>query len=186
MPDPVELTSLHQKLDYHYPRSYLLAWAQRVRPDWALFLHSVFSQDVPELLPELSDGHGLVMDLGCGPSIANIISASNWSDKIYMAELLEGNRKEIVKYLCQDDDAWDWRPYFQFHTELEGGQEPDMVEQRVRKSITGILECDLSSDQVFRPEVFDQQVDIMICSLVFDVVCTDTENFKVVLGRALK
>ena len=186
MPDPVELTSLHQNLDYHYPKYYLLAWAQAVRPDWAVFLHKVFTQDLPELLPDVSEGEGLVLDLGCGPSIANIISATSWSHNIYMADLLEGNRREIVKYLCQDEEAWDWRPYIEFHTELESSQEPDLVEQRVRKSVTGILECDLSTDQVFPPEVFDQQVDVMICSLVFDVVCTDTEQFKVVLGRALK
>ena len=186
MADPEELARLHQKLDCHYPKSYLLAWAQAVRPDWAVFLHEVFSQLVPELLPDVGEGDGLVMDLGCGPSIANIISATSWSHRVYMAELLEGNRREVTKYLCRDEDAWDWRPYFEFHTELERGQEPELLEQRVRKSITGILECDLATEEVFRPGVFDRQVDVMICSLVFDVVCTDMDHFKIVLSRALR
>ena len=34
--------------------------------------------------------------------------------RIYLAELLEGNRQEIVKYLCNDEDAWNWEPYYQF------------------------------------------------------------------------
>ena len=50
MPGPEELTELHQKLNLHYPQSYLLAWAQGVRPDWAEFLHKVFTEDVPALL----------------------------------------------------------------------------------------------------------------------------------------
>lgn len=71
----------------------------------------VSKEDVPELL---SNRELTVMDLGCGPSICNVISASMCSNKIYMAELLEGNRKEIIKYLCNDDDAWNWEPYFEF------------------------------------------------------------------------
>ena len=34
--------------------------------------------------------------------------------RIYLAELLEGNRQEIVKYLCNDEDAWNWEPYYEF------------------------------------------------------------------------
>ena len=185
MPGPEELTALHQKLNLHYPQSYLLAWAQGVRPDWAEFLHKVFTEDVPALL-SVGEAERRVLDLGCGPSIANIISASSWSRRIYMAELLEGNRREITKYLARAEDAWDWSPYFDFHSQLETNQDPVSLEQRVRKSITGILECDLATDQVFDKSVFDQQVDIMICSLVFDVVCTDTEQFKLVLTRALR
>ena len=56
----------------------------------------------------------------------------------------------------------------------------------MRKSISGILECDLSKEEVFDQNVFDQEVDIMICSLVFDVVCTDMNHFRIVLTRALK
>ena len=80
MPDPVELTNLHQNLNYHYPKSYLNAWAQGVRPDWARFLHSVFTEDAPRLLPP--DSEPAVLDLGCGPSICNVISASLVSSRI--------------------------------------------------------------------------------------------------------
>ena len=96
-----------------------------MRPDWAEFLHRVFREDVPELLSHVGEGEGVVMDLGCGPSIANIISATLWSHRIYMAELLEGNRREIIKYLNSDDDSWDWSPYFEFQAELETNQDPD-------------------------------------------------------------
>ena len=136
MPDPKELTRLHENLNFHYPKSYLNAWAAGVRPDWATFLFKVFKvkskirnsvtmtaviylkEDVPALL----DAENLsVMDLGCGPSICNIISASLCSHHIYMAELLEGNRKEIIKFLCNDTDAWNWAPYFEFQVKLLSG-----------------------------------------------------------------
>ena len=111
MTEPEDLTRMHQTLDHHYPRTYLNAWAQGVRTDWAEFLDRVFLAEVPALLGE--DG-GVVLDMGAGPSICNIIAASRWSSHIYLAELLEGNRKEIQKFLARDDDAWNWQPYFYF------------------------------------------------------------------------
>lgn len=184
MPPPEKLTELHQNLDFHYPKAYLNAWAQGVRPDWARFLFKVFKENVPSFFEE--DRELSVMDLGCGPSICNIISASICSNKIYLAELLEGNRNEIIKYLCRDADAWNWQPYFEFQASLENDEDESSIEKRVRRSITGILECNLASDNVFEPDVFNKKVDIMICSLVFDVVCTEPGALAIVMSRALK
>ena len=47
MTDPVKLAELHQDLDFHYPKSYLNAWAQGVRLDWANFLFKVFKVIYP-------------------------------------------------------------------------------------------------------------------------------------------
>ena len=104
---------MHQTLNYHYPRTYLNAWAQGVRTDWAEFLDRLFLAEVPAHLGD-GDGDGVVLDMGAGPSICNIIAASRWSSRIYLAELLEGNRKEITKYLNSEEDAWNWQPYFDF------------------------------------------------------------------------
>ena len=141
MSDPEELTRLHENLNFHYPKSYLNAWASGVRPDWATFLFKVFKvipkirnsvtmtaviylkEDVPALLG--AERNISVMDLGCGPSICNIISASLCSKLIYMAELLEGNRQEIIKFLCNDTDAWNWTPYFEFQVVL--GNQGDVI-----------------------------------------------------------
>lgn len=183
MPDPKELTRLHENLNYHYPKSYLNAWAAGVRPDWATFLFKVFKEDVPALL----DAENLiVMDLGCGPSICNIISASLCSHHIYMAELLEGNRKEIIKFLCNDTDAWNWTPYFEFQTTLEENEDTSSIEKRVRKSITGIIECNLATEEVFEEGSFNKKVDVLICSLVYDVVCTDVSSLETVMKRSLR
>ena len=120
---PEELTKLHKKLDLHYPKTYLNAWAQGVRPDWAQFLEKVFSIVVPKFLD--SSKNRVVLDLGSGPSICNIIAASKWASSIYLAELLEGNRKEITKYLEGAEDAWNWEPYFEFQVNLDYNLNPE-------------------------------------------------------------
>ena len=39
-----------------------------------------------------------VLDIGCGPSISNIISASKWSQHIILADFLDSNRKEVERF----------------------------------------------------------------------------------------
>jgi hypothetical protein len=48
--------------------------------------------DVVGRLGQERGKEAVVLDLGCGPSICNILAASTWSRHIYLADLLEGNR----------------------------------------------------------------------------------------------
>ena len=59
----------------------------------------------------------VVIDIGAGPSICNIISASLWSNNIFLADLLEGNRRELDKFWRNDEEVWNWEPYFRFQVE---------------------------------------------------------------------
>ena len=43
-------------------------------------------------------GERVVLDIGCGPSISNIISASKFSQNIIMADFLDSNRKEVERF----------------------------------------------------------------------------------------
>ena len=183
MGETAQLTALHRKLDHHYPAAYLMAWAGGVRPDWTEFLHRMFS----ELLPaRLGSRGGTVLDLGCGPSISSVIPASQWASNIYLAELLEGNRREIQRWLGREEGAWNWDPYFQFQAELEPGEDESSVERRLRSRLAGVMECDLAARPVLDTARTRGPVDVLICSLVFDVVCLDSAGLEEVMGRALE
>ena len=52
--------------------------------------------------------------------------------------------------------------------------------------MAGVIECNLASEEVFPRGVLNEEVDVLICSLVFDVVCTEAKNLEVVMRRALK
>ena len=71
------LKQLHLKIDPFYARGYLQTWCENVRPEWTEFLSRVFAEIVPELLPDEvpQTSTRWLCDLGCGPSISNIISA---------------------------------------------------------------------------------------------------------------
>ena len=46
----------------------------------------------------LEDNERRILDVGCGPSISNIISASKWSQNIIMADFLDSNRREVERF----------------------------------------------------------------------------------------
>ena len=37
-----------------------------------------------------------------------------WSSSIYLGELLEGNRREVERWLGREEGAFDWGHYFNF------------------------------------------------------------------------
>ena len=44
-----------------------------------------------------------------------------------------------------------------------------------------MYECNLARAEVFEADLANVEVDVMICSLVFDVVCTDLYNLALVI-----
>ena len=55
----------------------------------------------------------------------------------------------------------------------------------MKKSVAGVIECNLATEEVFPEGALNEEVDVLICSLVFDVVCTDPSSLEVVMTRAL-
>ena len=52
--------------------------------------------------------------------------------------------------------------------------------------MAGVIECNLATEEVFGKGVLKEEVDVLICSLVFDVVCTEPGQLEVVMRRAMK
>ena len=64
---------LHEKLDPFYACGYLATWCVgAVRAEWTGFLHRVFS--TVAVSEEEEEAGPVVLDVGCGPSICNVIS----------------------------------------------------------------------------------------------------------------
>ena len=69
---------------------------------------------------------------------------------------------------------------------MEINPDPASIEERVRSSVAGVIECNLATEEVFGKGVLKEEVDVLICSLVFDVVCTEPGQLEVVMRRAMK
>ena len=47
-------------------------------------------------------------------SLLSLSLPSRWSREIYLTELLEGNRKEVEKWVKDQEGAYNWQHYMDF------------------------------------------------------------------------
>ena len=175
------LKQLHAKLDHFYSEGYLQTWCSNVRQEWTEFLDRAFNIIIPNLLPNALNP--TVVDVGCGPSISNVISASKWSQHIYLADYLDSNRKQVENFWKQNEGAFNWDHYFRFVGVLELNPDPLEIEQRTRNAIKGVYFCDVTAAEMLHVQV---QADVIIASLVLDVVAITDKMFASCLSNVLK
>ena len=126
-----------------------------------------------------------VLDLGCGPVIANVISAAEFASEIILAEYTELNRKEITKWLDKDLDAHDWTPFFTYIvTEVEGRSSEEIAvrEEKLRSAIKAVVPCDLTKDPIVSSE-YMQEYDVVQAFLSLEPASSSKEEYLSILKR---
>lgn len=108
------LKKMHEDVDRFtggYSQGYLSTWCSYVHEEWTEFLDRAFNMIIPQICSSQSSNRSAVeaitkdtseprvlLDVGCGPSISNIISASKWTSNIILADFLESNRREVERF----------------------------------------------------------------------------------------
>ncbi|KFO69466.1 Nicotinamide N-methyltransferase, partial [Cuculus canorus] len=77
-------------------------------------LHKMFSLDGLK-------GDTLI-DIGCGPTIYQLLSACENFQEIFASDYTDQNRRELEKWLRKEPGAFDWSPVVQYVCELEGNR----------------------------------------------------------------
>ncbi|XP_064158166.1 nicotinamide N-methyltransferase-like isoform X2 [Anguilla rostrata] len=122
-----------------------------------------------------------LIDIGCGPTIHGIISASKCFEEIVVSDFTDSNRREIEKWLRNEEGCFDWRPTIEFVCELEGGRSPEEVEQRLRQIVKQVRRCDVRQENPFHPLTMEP-ADCILSSLCLEAACKDLETYR----RALR
>ena len=74
-----------------------------------------------------------VLDYGCGPVIANIISAARVASEIVLAEYTEQGRTAVRSWLDSNPNSFNWSPFHKYVVQtLEGGS-ADAAEEREKR-----------------------------------------------------
>lgn len=91
--------------------------------------------------------NSLILELGGGPTIYQLITASTYAREIYFAEYLDINLKEIKKWLSNAKDAFNWDLYFKKALQLEGSKSDSKnINKRkylLRHKITRLIYCNV-------------------------------------------
>ena len=120
-----------------------------------------------------------VLDYGCGPVIANVISAARVATTIVLAEYTEEGRSALRQWCDQDPSAFEWFPYFKYVVRtLEGGSTKQVEERmkRLRSIVKSIVPCDITKDPPIEND-YQGPYDVVISCLCISNACKTKDDF---------
>ena len=115
-----------------------------------------------------------VIEVGGGPTIYQLISASKYAKEIVFTDFLQKNLDEVQAWKQKKLTAFDWRAHVRYVAALEG-ESVKKIEQRLRAALRRFLLLDIfHKEQTLGSEKFD---------IVSSHFCVDsiTDNRKIFL-----
>lgn len=76
------------------------------------------------LSPAGGVGGDILIDIGTGPTIYQLLSACEVFREIIVSDYTDQNLREVEKWLKEEPGAYDWSPVVQYVCELEGDRYP--------------------------------------------------------------
>ncbi|XP_067681432.1 phenylethanolamine N-methyltransferase-like, partial [Haliotis asinina] len=117
-----------------------------------------------------------LLDIGTGPTIHSVISASNYCDNIYLSDFTPQNRDILRKWLDGSLEH-SFKSFFQYVVDEEGkGTSPSCREEELRKKICAILPIDLLEEEPLAPCYFPR-FDLVTTSFCLDAVALDHVDY---------
>ncbi|XP_071432297.1 nicotinamide N-methyltransferase isoform X2 [Pithys albifrons albifrons] len=117
------------------------------------------------------------LDVGCGPTIYQLLSACERFQEIIALDYTDQNRQELEKWLRNEEGAFDWVPVVKYVCELEGDREKWAEKQeKVRKKVKQVLKCDVTKANPTGP-VSLPPADCIVSTLCLEGACKDLPTF---------
>lgn len=125
-----------------------------------------------------------LIDVGSGPSIHCVISACTHYDEILLSDFSDNNRREIDKWLKNQEGCLDWSPILQ-HVSKTEGKRPSDLEATLKQRIKKVLKCDVRLENPFDPLTLEP-ADCVITSLCLEAACKDMQIYRQALHGLTK
>ncbi|KAE8574891.1 hypothetical protein XENTR_v10003624 [Xenopus tropicalis] len=131
-------------------------------------------------------GHTLV-DIGSGPTIYQILSASEHFKEVVLTDYLEVNRAELRRWLQDEPGAFDWSPYIKHVSKLEGrGDSWQEKQKRIRERVKTVLPVDVHQPNPLGEEISSGSVDALVSTFCLEACSPNLEMFHRALGNITK
>ncbi len=119
----------------------------------------------------------VIWDIGGGPTIYQLISASRRANQIRIFEYLEENRNAVKLWQQDSPKSFDWYPYFEAVALLEKGQGA-AIEARLRNVIQSIEPVNLFSESQVIDGSYDPTPDAISSHFCVESITSDPEQFE--------
>ncbi|KAI8515784.1 hypothetical protein Bbelb_065970 [Branchiostoma belcheri] len=151
-------------LDYFYSNMLGADVDEGLAMPWIFHqLHQTFTGD--------RDFGRRLLDVGSGPTVYQLISASRVCPEITCSDIHKGALAEIKKWKNGDQNAFDWTDAVKFVCELEGTRWESRQKQ-LQNSIKDTVVCDVFKDNPLHPAVA-QPFDTVISAYCLEGACWD-------------
>ncbi|XP_032565608.1 nicotinamide N-methyltransferase isoform X1 [Chiroxiphia lanceolata] len=121
---------------------------------------------------------GTLIDVGCGPTIYQLLSACERFQEIIALDYTDQNRRELERWLRNEEGAFDWVPVVKYVCELEGDREKWAEKQeKVRKKVKQVLKCDVTRANP-TGAVSLPPADCIVSTLCLEGACKDLPTFR--------
>ena len=123
-----------------------------------------------------------MLDFGSGPTIHHIIPFEPYVRKVYIADYLDSNLREVDKWVNGKEGAHDWRPYFEGSIKIEKQKLNErLITSRIKslKKKTHLLKAD-----IFKARPINLNKKFVLVTSFYCVECTTSS--KVTWKKAIK
>ncbi|XP_023220945.1 nicotinamide N-methyltransferase-like [Centruroides sculpturatus] len=123
-----------------------------------------------------------LLDVGSGPTVHRIASATKVFSEIILSEYAEANRQELQKWLNNDPNALDWSAFIAMTARLEkyGNTEKGIktIESRIRQRVKSVLPCDVFKEYLGLNPSDVGKFDVVFTSYCLECSCPTVEAYK--------
>uniref|UniRef100_T1J7F9 Methyltransferase domain-containing protein n=1 Tax=Strigamia maritima TaxID=126957 RepID=T1J7F9_STRMM len=118
-----------------------------------------------------------LIEVGCGPTLRAALVASRYGCEVVCADLLEKNRDFVQNWLKNGHAAFDFSAQFKHVAQLEGKDDIEYLEERVKASVKEVIFCDIMENNPLHPRPLEQ-FDIVTSSCCLDCNTEEKNYFK--------
>ncbi|KAG0409931.1 hypothetical protein HPB47_012937, partial [Ixodes persulcatus] len=158
------------------PREYteLQQATLRLRLFYQRELHYIFNSPV-------SESWRTLLDVGCGPTVANVFPATRKIRSIVLSDLVPRNREEVKKWIEKAPDAMDWSFMSEPLAILEGYKDAKIgamdIEERTRRAVKKVIPCDVLNPSVL-PKEHEEVFDVVLSILCIQSASQDETTYQ--------
>ena len=135
---------------------------------------------------QFEDGSIEMLDAGGGPSFIPLITSARKTSRYVHADYAQSNRTAVERWWKKDPNGFDWRENIRYVLKLEGSSGTDEEvrerEELMRRVLSGVVPCDVLSDQVMPPGL-EGPYGVVTCLSCLDCVCTSLQSLRAAIGR---
>ncbi|XP_013381946.1 nicotinamide N-methyltransferase-like [Lingula anatina] len=120
-----------------------------------------------------------LLDIGTGPSLINLISASRCFEEIYLSDFSTANRNALKKWQKKEErETWSWESFFRHVAKLEGNEDSwNSLQDEFRDKTKAVYFCDVNNANPLSP-VDTAPFDTITTSYCLETACQNEGEYR--------